>query len=153
MARRTVFALALLALAVPGMAAAKDRAHWTNYSRPATYGVARDANVAIPMSDGVTLRANVDRPDQPGKYATLVVQTPYNKDGVVNVALGGAFEYLVQRGYAVVTVDVRGTGASGASGTVSARPNSATATRSSSGRPPSRGPPARSGSPARRTWA
>ena len=113
MARRTVFALALLALAVPATAAAKDKAHWTNYSRPATYGVARDANVAIPMSDGVTLRANVDRPDQSGKYAALVVQTPYNKDGVVNVALGGAFEYLVQRGYAVVTVDVRGTGASG----------------------------------------
>ena len=81
--------------------------HWTDYDRPATYTVTRDANVPIPMSDGVVLRANVDRPDAEGRYPTLVVQTPYNKDGAVNIALGGAFEYLVERGYSVVTVDVR----------------------------------------------
>ncbi len=54
----------------------------------------------------------MDLPDQPGQSATLVVQTPYNKDGAVSIALGGAFEYLVRRGYVLVTVDVRGTGAS-----------------------------------------
>ncbi len=114
MTRRSVLALALfVALALPAVATAKPAQRWSEYSRPATYDVARDANVAIPASDGVTLRANVDRPDQPGRYPTIVVQTPYNKDGVVNIALGGAFEYLVERGYAVVTVDVRGTGASG----------------------------------------
>ncbi len=114
MTRRLACALALLALlAVPATAAAKPKERWSDYSRPATYGVVRDANVPIKMSDGVTLRANVDRPDRPDRYATLVVQTPYNKDGAVNVALGGAFEYLVERGYVVVTVDVRGTGASG----------------------------------------
>ena len=81
--RRSVLALALLAaLALPAVAAAKPKQRWSDYSRPATFEVVRDANVAIPASDGVTLRANVDRPDQPGRYPTIVVQTPYNKDGV-----------------------------------------------------------------------
>jgi hypothetical protein len=65
------------------------------------------------MRDGVVLRANLDLPDAPGPFPTLVVQTPYNKDGLINVALGGSFRYFAERGYAVVTVDVRGTGASG----------------------------------------
>ena len=109
----TAALLAIALLAIPGLAEAKPKQQWTDYDRPATYAVARDANVPIRMRDGVVLRANVDRPSEPGRYPVLVVQTPYNKDGVVNIALGGAFDYFVRRGYAVVTVDVRGTGASG----------------------------------------
>ena len=115
MLRRLVPTVVLLALVcVPASAAAKPsgKQHWSEYTRPATYEPVRDANVPIPMRDGTVLRANVDRPSIPGSYPVLVVQTPYNKDGVVNIALGGVFAYFVERGYVVVTVDVRGTGAS-----------------------------------------
>ena len=112
-ARTVALTICAAALALPAAAAARPAAHWTTYDRPAQYGVTHDANVAVPMSDGVTLRANVDRPDQPGQYATLIIQTPYNKDGAINTFLGGAARYLVERGYVVVTVDVRGTGSSG----------------------------------------
>ena len=115
MLRRLVPFVALLALAcVPAAAIAKPagKHRWTEYTRPATHEVVRDANVPIAMRDGTILRANVDRPATPGQYPVLVVQTPYNKDGVVNTALGGAFQYFAERGYVVVTADVRGTGAS-----------------------------------------
>jgi putative CocE/NonD family hydrolase len=109
--RAALLAVSVLALAAPASAAKHKR--WTNYERPATYTVKHVANVAITMRDGVVLRANLDLPDAPGPFPTLVVQTPYNKDGLINVALGGSFRYFAERGYAVVTVDVRGTGASG----------------------------------------
>ena len=67
-----------------------------------------ELDVPIEMRDGVTLRANVYRPDEPGRYPVIVTQTPYNK----GTALGSANEYLVQRGYVHVVVDVRGTGGS-----------------------------------------
>ena len=97
-------------LALPAVASAGRE--WTEYDRPAKYAVATESNVPIEMPDGVTLRANVERPAAEGEFPALIVQTPYNKDGAVNVALGGAARYFVERGYAVVTVDVRGTGSS-----------------------------------------
>ena len=60
------------------------------------------------MSDGTVLRADVHRPDAPGRFPVLVTQTPYNKGG----PLRGAIPYLVERGYVHVVVDVRGTGSS-----------------------------------------
>jgi putative CocE/NonD family hydrolase len=107
--RRALTAL-LLCLAAPPAAA--TAAEWTPYDRPAQYGQVMDRDVPIAMRDGVVLRANVQRPDQAGRYPVLVVQTPYNKDGTVNSALGGQASYFVARGYVVVTVDVRGTGSS-----------------------------------------
>jgi hypothetical protein len=101
-------ALAAGALAAP----AADAAGWTPYDRPATYGIVTEHDVPITMRDGTILAANVERPDRPGRYPVLVIQTPYNKDGVVNQALGGQAAYMVQRGYVVLTVDVRGTGGS-----------------------------------------
>lgn len=100
---------ALLALLAP-VAQAKPR--WTDYERPAAFGIDRDQNVPVEMRDGVTLRANVARPAADGRFPVLVIQTPYNKDGGINTFLGGAADYFTERGYAVVTVDVRGTGSS-----------------------------------------
>jgi hypothetical protein len=106
--------IAPLACAVALLPAPADAAkRWTQYTRPAQYGVVEEANVPIRMPDGVVLRANVARPDSPGPHPALIVQTPYNKDFVVNEFLGGTSRWFVERGYAVVTVDVRGTGASG----------------------------------------
>lgn len=108
--RAWLLAVCLTALALPtGASAGRE---WTEYDRPAKFSVATESNVPIEMPDGVTLRANVERPAADGEFPALIVQTPYNKDGGVNVALGGAARYFVQRGYPVVTVDVRGTGSS-----------------------------------------
>jgi predicted acyl esterase len=82
--------------------------------RPATYGVVEQKDVAITMSDGTVLSANVFRPagangkPAPGHFPVLLVQTPYNKD-----LQDPHSDYLVQRGYVDVVVDVRGAGGSG----------------------------------------
>ena len=64
-----------------------------------------DSGVAVPMRDGVVLRADVYRPAEGGRFPTLVYRTPYGRaetptDPIVLAA--------VRRGYAVVLQDVRG---------------------------------------------
>ncbi len=61
--------------------------------------------VAVPMRDGVVLRADVLLPASSGRFPTLILRTPYDRsrneeDEVVDKALA--------RGYAVVLQDVRG---------------------------------------------
>jgi uncharacterized protein len=113
---RVLIPLALLitALAVPPGVQAKPAKRWTGYDRPPTFEVAHDQNVPIKMRDGIVIRANVDRPDAPGRFPVLLIQTPYNKDAA-GLAFNAAAGYFVRRGYAVVTTDVRGTGASSGS--------------------------------------
>ena len=96
-----------LVLAAPASA-------WT--ARPATYGIATQRDVAITMSDGTVLHADVLRPADaqtgaaaPGRFPVVLTQTPYNK---VAPQLNFENDYLVQRGYVQVIVDVRGTGSS-----------------------------------------
>ncbi len=103
---------AALAAALVALAPAAARAAWTSYDRPAQYGVTTQRDVPITMSDGVILDADVLSPDQPGRYPVLVEQTPYNKNTVDSSTTYGDLNYLVQRGYVVVVVDVRGTGSS-----------------------------------------
>jgi putative CocE/NonD family hydrolase len=97
----------LLATSAPSPAA--TAAGWTPYDRPAQYTTVTEQDVPIAMPDGTVLRADVTRPDAPGRFPVLITQTPYNKTG----PLGMANAYLVQRGYVHVVVDVRGTGSSG----------------------------------------
>ena len=82
---------------------------WTSYDRPAQYAVAVDQHVPVQMSDGVVLNAVVRRPDAPGRFPAIVTITPYNG---TNGAISVNNDYLVQRGYVQVIVDVRGTGES-----------------------------------------
>ena len=63
------------------------------------------ANVAVPMRDGVILRADLWRPGAAGRYPTLVYRTPYGK---TPTAQGALVKKAVARGYAVVVQDVRG---------------------------------------------
>jgi len=65
-----------------------------------------ERNVAIPMRDGVELRADVLRPAAAGKFPVLVYRTPYGKDAAQQEYT--TFRHAVERGYAVVVVDVRG---------------------------------------------
>ncbi len=63
-------------------------------------------DVAVPMRDGVVLRADLLLPSITGRLPTLVYRTPYGKQFVLKEE--GTFEKAVARGYAVVIQDVRG---------------------------------------------
>jgi putative CocE/NonD family hydrolase len=66
-------------------------------------------DVAIPMSDGVVLRARVTLPaGVPGPFPTALTITGYNKSGTLGASDGD----LVRHGYATVVLDDRGTGTS-----------------------------------------
>lgn len=94
------------------------RQKWFDYDRPADFpGVKALPTQYIKMDDGVelaatvTLPANADGSAANGKFPVILVQTAYNKSaGAYVQAIGGADPYMVQRGYATVVVDVRGTG-------------------------------------------
>ncbi len=63
-------------------------------------------DVAVPMRDGVVLRADVFKPEGSGRFPTLVYRTPYDrKDAPEDYTTVKA---AVDRGYAVVVQDVRG---------------------------------------------
>lgn len=65
-----------------------------------------DRNLAVPMRDGVVLRADVLRPLEDGKFPVLVYRTPYGKDAAEQDYT--TFRHAAERGYAVVIQDVRG---------------------------------------------
>jgi len=97
-----------------------------------------DKNVAVTMRDGAALRANVFRPDVPGKYPVLMTLGPYGKDVHLSQFMPEAWEALQRRhpevlktssckylvfetpdpeqwvpeGYIVMKVDSRGSGKS-----------------------------------------
>jgi putative CocE/NonD family hydrolase len=62
-------------------------------------------HVAIPMSDGIKLFADIYMPALEGKYPTLITRTCY---GVQRDAVHETMVKFAQRGYAVVNADVRG---------------------------------------------
>jgi putative CocE/NonD family hydrolase len=67
-----------------------------------------ERNVAVPMRDGVVLRADVYRPEAPGRFPVLVMRTPYGKDGAVEDGSEPTIVRAPRAGYAVVVQDVRG---------------------------------------------
>jgi len=71
----------------------------------------RDTNVAVPMRDGVKLRADIWRPRTGSRFPTLVYRTPYGKTDAYGSY--STARKAVARGYAVVLQDVRGRYASG----------------------------------------
>ncbi len=92
---------------------------WGPYHRSPVDGVAVDRNVAIRMRDGISIRADVYRPDEPGRYPALYAVSPYQKDLAGLPAYPaflwretGPIEWYVQQGYVYVLADARGTGAS-----------------------------------------
>src|SRR5271157_3364658 len=68
------------------------------------YAVKVERDVSAKLRDGVTLRADIYRPDADGKFPVLLQRTPYNKSG-----RSMNFAYMAAaRGYVVVIQDVRG---------------------------------------------
>jgi hypothetical protein len=59
----------------------------------------------IPMRDGVTLSANIFRPDKPGKFPVIVLRTPYGKNSPSQFGYG---RYFVENGYVYIVEDSRG---------------------------------------------
>jgi putative CocE/NonD family hydrolase len=94
--------LLLFAISLPAVA---------QQASPAAGNFILEKDVAVPMRDGVVLRADVLRPRGTGRFPVLVYRTPYGKEP----ALEGytTFRRAVERGYAVVVQDVRGRYASG----------------------------------------
>src|SRR3954449_9143491 len=73
---------------------------------PAGPNFSSEKDVAIPMRDGVVLRADVLRPKGDGRFPALVYRTPYGKEFALKEYT--TFQHAVERGYAVVVQDVRG---------------------------------------------
>src|SRR6266496_3466611 len=67
------------------------------------YAVTYERGVQVKMRDGVTLRADIYRPQVDGKFPVLLQRTPYNKDNGVEFGIKAA-----ARGYVVIFQDVRG---------------------------------------------
>ena len=67
-------------------------------------------NVPVTTRDGVTLYADVYRPDDDLPYPAIVNRTPYLKDGVAPLAGYFRANLMAGCGYNVVIQDVRGTG-------------------------------------------
>jgi putative CocE/NonD family hydrolase len=77
----------------------------TAQASKAEHRVIIEKDLPMPTRDGVTLYADVYRPDAPGKFPVLVVRTPYDKSQ--NMALTEK-DYFPPRGYIVVVQDTRG---------------------------------------------
>jgi len=59
--------------------------------------------IAVPMRDGVRLSANIFRPEELGRYPTILLRTPYGKGHSI-----ARYQDFVEHGYAVMIEDVRG---------------------------------------------
>ena len=70
---------------------------------PQPEAITVERNVAVNMRDGVTLRADIYRPNAKGKYPTLLQRTPYNKQGGADFGRQAAAQ-----GYVAIVQDVRG---------------------------------------------
>jgi putative CocE/NonD family hydrolase len=71
-------------------------------SRP-EYDLKEQANVRVPMRDGVKLATDIYLPDKGGKYPAILVRTPYKKE-----FQGLTGKYFARRGYVVAVQDCRG---------------------------------------------
>ncbi len=67
------------------------------------YEVKLQRGIAVKMRDGVTLRADIYRPQAEGRFPVLLQRTPYNKASGVEYGLEAA-----SHGYVVIIQDCRG---------------------------------------------
>ena len=78
--------------------------------RPLPVRCLRD--VLIPMRDGVRLAATLYLPEGSGRHPGIFSCYPYLKDGWIGLFKEPHYRFFASRGYAVMQVDFRGTGAS-----------------------------------------
>ncbi|WP_082135667.1 CocE/NonD family hydrolase [Mycobacterium sp. EPa45] len=94
---------------------------YRNLSTP-QHHITSDNNVAVPMRDGVTLLADVHRPDGPAakgaRFPALIAASPYPRQiqdlgAPAGFIEAGATDFWVPRGYTHVIANLRGTSGSG----------------------------------------
>jgi uncharacterized protein len=74
-----------------------------------TFKVRMEHQLPIPMRDGVTLSADIYRPDADGRFPAILVRTPYSNNSSTAIDQGHYQSvFYAERGYAVVQQDVRG---------------------------------------------
>ena len=66
-----------------------------------------EQDVPMQTRDGVTLRADIFRPDSPGRYPVILMRTPYDKRASLDSG-PVVMRNLAQRGYVSIIQDVRG---------------------------------------------
>ena len=64
-----------------------------------------EIGVRVPMRDGVTLSANVFRPDRPGKFPVIILRSPYGKNSASQIGFG---RFFAGNGYVYIVGDSRG---------------------------------------------
>lgn len=111
MACRTMVGLATLVVALATHAAPASSggglysdADPAKLSQP-TYKVIVEHNVRVPMGDGITLSADIYRPDSGERFPALLLRTPYSNNSPDEVQDS---TWYAARGYVVVNEDVRG---------------------------------------------
>jgi predicted acyl esterase len=90
---------------------------YRNLSKP-EHRILHDRNVAVAMNDGISLMADVHRPDADGRFPALIAASPYPRQiqdlgAPMGFIEAGVTDYWVPRGYTHVIANVRGTGGSG----------------------------------------
>src|SRR4028119_2236443 len=94
-------------------------AGWTPRATPtAEHRLREDADAAVPLPDGVVLRADVLRPQEPGRFPALVSWSAYPRYIQTSGAPAfnneaGVVGFTVARGYAHVILSARGITGSG----------------------------------------
>ncbi len=91
---------------------------------PRQYGVTIERDVRVPVGKGISIVADIFRPDAPGKFPVLLTMSPYNRveQGMEMVPQGfpgnqfnrgllevGDFNFYVRRGSVFVIATMRGT--------------------------------------------
>ncbi len=71
------------------------------------YEVVVERDVPMRTRDGVTLYADVFRPDAPGRFPTLLSRTPYSKENA-GARPNGSNQFFARYGYVTVMQDCRG---------------------------------------------
>jgi len=90
-------AVAALALAVTSASTAPQLTH-----------IVVEPDLPLRLSDGVTLYADVYRPEGQGRFPALLMRTPYDKEGAQQSGRLAMTSAAVRRGYVVVVQDTRG---------------------------------------------
>jgi uncharacterized protein len=78
-----------------------------------THKVRTERNILIPLSDRVTLAADIHLPEGKGPFPAVISYYPYHKDDIIGTLTEYACRFFAQHGYAALLVDFRGTGGSG----------------------------------------
>ena len=74
---------------------------------PESTAITVQSNVAVPMRDGITLYADIYRPEGPGPFPVLLQRTPYDKGTPLSMTALDPMK-SARNGYAVMIQDTRG---------------------------------------------